>query len=95
MRDEGDFNMQQMDDEIDIAMNEAFDNAAMDSGNLVKLDKSFRIFIQSITKYDRKLYDPNFYHQLSFVQVDKLQLKCKWKMFATIDQKLFYNRNQE
>ena len=43
MRDEGDFNMQQMDDEIDIAMNEAFDNAAMDSGNLVKLDENFRL----------------------------------------------------
>ena len=42
MRDEGDFNMQQMDDEIDIAMNEAFDNAAMDSGNLAKLN-NFRI----------------------------------------------------
>ena len=49
MRDEGDFNMQQLDDEIDIAMNEAFDNAAMDSGNLVKLDNNFPIFRPTIT----------------------------------------------
>ena len=64
MRDEGDFNMQQMDDEIDIAMNEAFDNAAMDSGNLVKLDENFRIFIQSITKSYRK---PNHYNRFFFL----------------------------
>ena len=67
MRDEGDFNMQQMDDEIDIAMNEAFDNAAMDSGNLVKLGKNFRIFIQTVTKSDRKLYDSNHYNRFFFL----------------------------
>ena len=34
IRDDADFNIQQMDDEIDLAMNETFDTAAMDSGSI-------------------------------------------------------------